>query len=510
MVLCAVYNHVGMVYDYMADYNNSLLYYQKSLTIAQRDGGTAQVYWLMFNCALAYWRSGKPQEGMAMVRQITAKYPTSDHYLRTESLVIQVRLLHASGHWQEATPLFDELYPLIKNVNISTDKRHNMYSGVIPYLISARRYDIAREYLNETQANIKNLPLVIQYTTEKRWYQLDSAQGNLAGALDHFRKFKVLSDSVYNINKNKELGVARARFETDLKDRNLKAQQDNIANLRRQTQLQASNLRNTRMVRNITMGSVLLLLVIIGLLWNRYRLKQRSSKIINQRNESLKQLVQEKEWLLKEIHHRVKNNLQIIMSLLESQSAYMDDDDHALVAIRDSQHRVHSMSLIHQKLYQVENLATIDMSLYVQELVEYLKDGFTTGQRIRFEMRLDPVELDVAQAIPVGLILNEAITNSIKYAFPGNREGRITIQLQQHPESFCTLSIHDNGIGLPPDFNIDNTTSLGMSLIKGLADDLDGSFTIGNAGGVTLHITFRIANQVGDAANFHLNKSVAV
>ena len=136
------------------------------------------------------------------------------------------------------------------------------------------------------------------------------------------------------------------------------------------------------------------------------------------------------------------------MSLLNSQSAYIDNEP-ALTAIHDSQHRVHAMSLIHQKLYNSENLSAIDMSLYMRELASYLADSFNTGQRVRFEYDIGPLQMDVGQAIPLGLILNEAITNSIKYAFPNDREGVIKITLSNSSESQYLLEIADNGIGIP-------------------------------------------------------------
>ncbi|HJY13883.1 MAG TPA: sensor histidine kinase, partial [Flavobacterium sp.] len=149
---------------------------------------------------------------------------------------------------------------------------------------------------------------------------------------------------------------------------------------------------------------------------------------------------------MKEIHHRVKNNLQTVISLLNSQSAYLDNDM-ALSAIKNSQHRIHSMSLIHQKLYNAENISTINMPNYIKELVEYLKESFNTGQRIRFEINVAPLELDVAQAVPLGLILNEAITNSIKYAFPDDRNGMVYIKLESTADKRYLLAISDNGIG---------------------------------------------------------------
>ncbi|HEV7736396.1 MAG TPA: sensor histidine kinase, partial [Chlamydiales bacterium] len=193
--------------------------------------------------------------------------------------------------------------------------------------------------------------------------------------------------------------------------------------------------------------------------------------------------------LLKEIHHRVKNNLQIVMSLLNSQSAYIDNEP-ALTAIHDSQHRVHAMSLIHQKLYSTENASSIDMSLYIRELTSYLGDSFNTGQRIRFEFAIEPMKMDVSQAVPLGLILNEAITNSIKYAFPDGRSGVITISLSHSDPNHCLLIISDNGIGIPTGLDNKKNGSLGMSLIAGLSEDLEGNFSIEARNGTTIKIVF--------------------
>jgi len=204
---------------------------------------------------------------------------------------------------------------------------------------------------------------------------------------------------------------------------------------------------------------------------------------------SLRHLVNEKDWLVKEIHHRVKNNLQIVMSLLNSQSAYIDNES-ALVAIHDSQHRVHAMSLIHQKLYNSENISSIDISLYIREMVSYLSESFNIGQRIRFEFAIDSLEMDVSQAVPLGLILNEAITNSIKYAFPDGRNGVIAISLSNTTPNHYLLSISDNGIGMPPQSGNKKPGSLGMSLMKGLSEDLDGALSIESNSGTTIKISF--------------------
>ncbi|HEU5165046.1 MAG TPA: sensor histidine kinase, partial [Chitinophagaceae bacterium] len=144
--------------------------------------------------------------------------------------------------------------------------------------------------------------------------------------------------------------------------------------------------------------------------------------------------------------------------------------------------------LIHQKLYGSENVSSIDISVYVRELVSYLSDSFNIGQRIRFEYALEPLEMDVSQAVPLGLILNEAITNSLKYAFPDDRAGIVSISLFNTTADNYLLCISDNGVGITANFN--KTGSLGMSLMKGLSEDLDGDFSIENNNGTIIKISF--------------------
>src|SRR6202000_3217878 len=181
----------------------------------------------------------------------------------------------------------------------------------------------------------------------------------------------------------------------------------NIKLLTQQGVVQQAELKQNKLTRNIMIAGSVLMLVILLLLFSQFRLKQRTNKEMNKSNLALKQLVTEKEWLIKEVHHRVKNNLQTIISLLESQAAYLEND--ALKAIETSQNRIFTMSLIHQKLYQSEDIQTINMASYIPELVEYLKDSFINSHRIDFKTNIDPVSLDASIAIPLALIINEAV-----------------------------------------------------------------------------------------------------
>ncbi len=271
-------------------------------------------------------------------------------------------------------------------------------------------------------------------------------------------------------------------YQTEQKDKDFRL-------LEGKQKLTQVELHHSKAIRNWIIAGAGMLLIIAGLFYRQALVRKRNNKIVKTKNGQLQHLVAEKEWLLKEIHHRVKNNLQIVMSLLNSQSAYIDNEP-ALTAIHDSQHRVHAMSLIHQKLYGSENVSTIDMSSYIRELTSYLGDSFNSGQRIRFELAIEPLEMDVSQAVPLGLILNEAITNSIKYAFPNDRSGVISISLSTTSPNQYLLVISDNGVGMPQQFNSKKAGSLGMSLMEGLSEDLDGRFSIENKNGTTIKISF--------------------
>ncbi|MBD3181550.1 hypothetical protein GF312_04605, partial [Candidatus Poribacteria bacterium] len=215
--------------------------------------------------------------------------------------------------------------------------------------------------------------------------------------------------------------------------------------------------------------------------------------------DQTKASLKEKEVLLKEIHHRVKNNLQIISSLLSLQSGYIDDDQ-ALSMFNESKNRVKSMALIHEKLYQSETLASIDFAGYIQDLAEYLLRMYgAASQGIRLSVDVRDVSLDIDTAIPCGLIINELVSNSLKYAFPKDRkndtENIIKIELYEYDNNQLTLSIGDNGIGFPEDVDFQDTDSLGLQLVNTLTEQLDGSIELDGISGTKFSIDFPDPNK---------------
>lgn len=204
--------------------------------------------------------------------------------------------------------------------------------------------------------------------------------------------------------------------------------------------------------------------------------------------------LQEKEVLLREIHHRVKNNLQVISSLLNLQARTLSAEC-GRSAFDESQHRIKAMALIHEKLYQSESLTRIDFKDYTTALVRHLRTSYGVGtQAIRFDVQVDQVDLTIDLAIPCGLIINELVSNAFKYAFPQG-QGTIKIALTKTAAGLYEFMISDDGVGMPEDLNLDRLDSLGLQLVRGLAEEqLEGMLHLTRHPGTTWRIEFPAAN----------------
>jgi PAS domain S-box-containing protein len=205
--------------------------------------------------------------------------------------------------------------------------------------------------------------------------------------------------------------------------------------------------------------------------------------------------LKEKEVLLKEIHHRVKNNLQFVSSLLNLQSNVLQDE-RLLAILRESRDRVRTMALIHEKLYQSSDLARIEFKQHIHDLALMVFRSYSPGSNaIKLDVQVEAVSLAIETAVPLSFILNEIISNCLKHAFPDGREGRITIQFLQDAHGRFHLVVADNGVGLPPDFSLADSTSLGLRLVQILTDQLSGKLTYRSNGGAQFEVTFDVQHH---------------
>lgn len=301
--------------------------------------------------------------------------------------------------------------------------------------------------------------------------------GNYKKSLAYHSIYTTFNDSINNAQNTKVTERFQFLKEATEKNKEIEA----LENQNKIQQLKVEKEKTFKIGLLLFLGLIVLLLFIII---NRYHLKQKALKIIQQKNE-------ENKLLVREIHHRVKNNLQIISSLLGVQISNSENDKLKLI-LQESQNKIKSMSLIHQNLYKSDQFAKVSVQSYINELIEEIKSSYVKeGVTINFDLDITEKEIAIGLAVPLGLILNELITNSYKYAFSDtdNQKKNITIGFNQlENKTRYRLIVKDNGKGLPADFNVDKLSSFGLQLVYGLTAQLHGDVNITQNKGTTFNI----------------------
>ncbi|MCM5527453.1 histidine kinase dimerization/phosphoacceptor domain -containing protein [Parasegetibacter sp. NRK P23] len=377
----------------------------------------------------------------------------------------------------------------------------NRYKLISDTIFNAKKTRLIAEITTRYEVEKKNNDLLLKdqaILRREKEIELLTKQG-LLQKLENEKRLRdiLVKESRIELLKNeaelqKALAASREKS-LILNDKTIRLNAQDIQLLKRKSELQDAALKQSNFTKRITIGGLVLLFIILALLYNQYRIKQKSSRKISEQNILLEKLLEEKDWLVKEVHHRVKNHLQIMQSLLESQAAYLSDE--ALAAVQVSQQRVQAMSLIHQKLYQSGNNDEIDMKVYVCELTECLKESLSDQKKIKVNLQVEPLTLDLAQAVPLGLIINEGITNSFKHAFTNQDSGELTVVLKSLDDHTYRLELKDTGKGLPPGFNINTHGSLGLKLMKGLSEQIHGTLSIENREGTNVAVEFKVAKN---------------
>lgn len=482
------YEKLGSIYYAEGDrIDESLKWMRKSL-----DRYAAMKSENVYNALLSvvsvmYEKGGQGKEALDLAVGISEKVPVLDSNNKMEQFLAFAMAYLCTKQYRMAekcTRSADSIQKLALYASLNSSTEKSLITTTFASIyFDEGQFAKAKKYLEEYLADsLRGIIISNDLSVYEQLIKVDSAFHDDASAAKHYKLYTALLDSNFRASKIRQAEELNVLYQTQEKE-------SKIALLDEQSKSEKASLKQATLVKNVTIGGIVAVLIIAGLLYRQNKQREKANYLITQKNELLQHYLTEKEWLLKEIHHRVKNNLQIVMSLLNSQSAYIENES-ALSAINDSQHRVHAMSLIHQKLYNTDNVSSIDMSVYIRELASYLKDSFNTGQHIYFEFNVEPLEMDVTQAVPLGLILNEAITNSMKYAFPGGRSGVISISLANTSGDNYLLSVSDNGVGMATNFTGKKFGSLGLSLMEGLSEDLGGKFSLENKNGTTIKISF--------------------
>lgn len=481
--LCTTYSRLAIIYSQINKEAECRFYFEKALEVAKKYNDRSALRVVLRGLISTFLEENQPAKALAIFNSIRSKYPPVNSAGAVWDLLTYLTLYSNLKNFNMAKRYADSLVKtnvLAHEVRITPDA----LEALADYESDIKRYDQALKHLYDLRR------LAIKYSLKRyelraylKIFKADSAQRNYLSAFDSYQKYNRLKDSLFNVTKTGQLEELEIRYETEKKEKS-------IVSLKKESLLQQERVKQANYIRNITIIGSIILLSLVMLLYRSSLINKQNVKAINEKNVALSQLINEKEWLIKEIHHRVKNNLQIVTGLLQRQSAYINNDA-ALAAIQNSENRMHAIALIHQKLYQSESLDLISMPDYIEEMIGYLKDSSGIDNRILFEKYVEDIELDVAQAVPLGLIMNEAITNAIKYAYRSDETGVIYITLVRNDDQYNQLTIADNGPGLPPGFDIEKVDSLGINLMRGLCKQLAGTFEISNEQGCTINITFK-------------------
>ncbi len=434
-------------------------------------------------------------------------YENSNYPEKYEALILSYKLL--SYHYYDLSKLDSSNYYLYKIEQllpqITNPFHHAWYSYAMgSNLIEKEKYEEAKSYLSK---NIKfleenNLRTIDVYQfSHVLLGDIAEAEGQFDQAITYYEIAKNSSIAINTkantaefIGKLSSLYALAGNYKTALQyhidwanlneiievERNERSLRENELQsnvFKQEEEIAANQQKQTIYIVALSIGVLLL-----GLLYRNYRLKQRSNQKLKElngelghKNELLDKRNAENELLLKEIHHRVKNNLELVKSLIALQSAQIEDSatKDAMIA---SQNRVQSMGIIHQKLYQGTNLGSIEMRDYFINLSEGILDTFNAEEKVKIECVMDNLELDVDTAVPIGLIVNELLTNALKYAFPENEQGTIHISLEKTTDNYLKLRVNDNGVGkvvgIAP-----KGTGFGTQLVQLLTQQLNGKMS---------------------------------
>jgi two-component sensor histidine kinase len=482
------YVSIGLVYDYMGDYFAKLENMQKGLKIAQniqgRESEILQAVTLG-NIGFAYNELGDfvsaesyAIAGMELKKKLGIDASSGYNY--------QVLAKAAFGRKKYSLSLkylqiADKYFKQLKN-NSELNKNELLRARCF---FAQNKYDLALEILHNIERQfdepgfkrerIELYELISEIYSSRKDYVMSTSYLTIALKLQ-----KELSNK-----DNKDATDQFLAFFEEEENR-IDDKLDNFKNIQDKEKLQVEV--KTRKEKELWIYSLfivsivcLVLIIIVIARGNR-----RNKKI----NQELNYSMDEKEILFREVHHRVKNNFQIISSLLNLQQG-IEEDTRSKKVLTDAQGRIQSMSLVHELLYRKNEVKRIDFKTYTQELVSSIIRSYTDDKlAISCEIKCENESFDLELAVPLGLILNEAITNAVKYAFKGKNSGAITVQLKPLDAKNYSLVIKDNGVGIPEEFINGSKETLGIELINILSEQLGGSATFLNSNGTEVQVVF--------------------
>jgi len=522
--LALAYFNIGTVHLLQANYLQVLPYYEEAMAICEANTGLEKELGMIYNnLGIVYRRVRKPEKAAEIYLKAEQLQSTLNNPQGLSDLLLNIANNYISLNDFEKAKIY---YSNALDISGADDKSsifHYSYNGLGVIAFEEGDYELAKDYFLKSLALAEIEDISIQINANGFLGSIHARDGDFQTAKDYFDKAIELNDEekfpdqakelflqledYYTLRGEYKLSADYLRKYISLTDRllnqeiidrtaeweerfELQEKEKKIVNLQLLNQ-QASLLNEKQKNQRNLFGFISVVLVlIIAFVGFQYRNKQKTNKLLSEKNIIISNSLTEKELLMREIHHRVKNNLQVISSLLNMQTFFLEDEK-ANAAVADSKNRVQAMSLIHQSLYSQENLTEINIQDYLQQLLNNLEAGMNpSGKEITVLSNIEPIPVDVDQAIPIGLIVNELVTNSFKYAFNGKEKGKISISFSKKDLNYH-LIIKDDGIGnngLP----LERKSSLGMRLLHDLSKKLKAALDIQTIVGTEISLIFPV------------------
>lgn len=447
----------------------ALEYAEKAIAIAEKYNLASEKFYVNFNAANVAMAKSNYAQSLEYYNHALAICKAQNMGLATEADVTNGvgNSLKRLKKYPEALENYKRCLKLAKAANypnaISTVTANlgevNMLLGNYK---EALNYQLETVKLQESNNDVSNL--IENYNHVSTIY---SKLGNYENALNYKQKAYSLKDSIASIESDAKMLELLTKYETNKKEETIAFQNDKIS--------------QQKLVQTLSFGVLALLIGLLIFGFISYKNRIKANKLLASKNAEI-------ELLLKEVHHRVKNNLEIVSSLLALQSAQIEDPN-TKEAMVESQNRVNSIGIVHQKLYRGTNLGAIEMKDYVLNLSENILDSLGAENKVQLNLAMNNLDLDIDTAVPLGLIINELLTNTVKYAFPENSNGTITIKLEKQENNILHLEIADNGIGKS---GVTKGTGFGLQLISLLTRQLNGTMHENYANGTSIKFNFQL------------------
>lgn len=441
-------NNVGLCYLKLYDYPNAKKYFKLAL------------------------------QELSKTKSIESKKSPKDYNNFFRSVIYSniAKIDVANGDFNKAITRYSDLKK--KALIVGGSEKYNItdaYLNISKIYLLKNNSKLAQIYLDSSKMTLDKM---VPTDTQIEVLNLESTilfmNGNATKAAMLSNKSKIITDSIAQIQIGRENILAQAKYNSDEKDKELL-----FAN---------SNLKYNKkisLIQKIGLSVTTFLITIIGFLYYK---TYKNRKLINQQNKILKQNLHEKEILLKEVHHRVKNNLHIISGLLELQAKKTTSPE-ILQVLQDSERQINSIALVHQMLYQYDEFSIISMNDFFNELINQLSSGYSF-QNIAVTVKVNKIHLSANKAISLGLIISELMTNTYKYAFD-EKLGQVVIQLKAFDTQEIEFSFRDNGKGFDENLIATKTKTLGFRLLKMLAEEMNGQISINGQNGTLITIKFK-------------------